>query len=236
MKRIVTTMLAVMAIAVAMAAPEGAKPVLSILGDSYSTFYGYIPDGNESWYYDDGRNSNLTDVSDVRQTWWWQLISEGGYILGVNESYSGAPISYTGYQQKDYTERAFITRLGRVVPSDVLLIFGGTNDSWIGGPLGEYENDKLTLGHMFEFRPALDRLLVEAGNRFPGARILFIVNSDLRNEIVESIHRICSKHEVEYIDLKDIAKQNGHPTVEGMRQIKDQVLKRLMQKVDSKKL
>ena len=31
-----------------------------------------------------------TDVTDVRQTWWWQLIDEGGYILGTNDSWSGS--------------------------------------------------------------------------------------------------------------------------------------------------
>ena len=58
-------------------AQEKAKPVVSILGDSYSTFDGYIPQGNESWYFTKPVN-NRTDVVDVKQTWGWQLISEGG--------------------------------------------------------------------------------------------------------------------------------------------------------------
>ena len=60
-------------------AADKAKPVVSILGDSYSTFDGYIPEGNASWYFTNTQNGR-TDVTDVRQTWWWQLISEGGYI------------------------------------------------------------------------------------------------------------------------------------------------------------
>ena len=90
-------------------AADKAKPVVSILGDSYSTFENYVPEGNASWYAPvpwEGR----TDVTDVRQTWWWQLIDEGGYKLGVNDSYSGATISYTGYDGADYSDRSFLTR------------------------------------------------------------------------------------------------------------------------------
>ena len=48
-KRILFTVLLAAAAARGMQAAEGAKPVVSILGDSYSTFDGYIPEGNEPW-------------------------------------------------------------------------------------------------------------------------------------------------------------------------------------------
>ena len=63
---------------------------ISILGDSYSTFIGYIPDGNAIWYTG---TTERTDVSSVRQTWWWKVISEGGYLLEKNDSYSGATVA-----------------------------------------------------------------------------------------------------------------------------------------------
>lgn len=204
-------------------AADKAKPVVSILGDSYSTFDGYIPEGNASWYFTNTQNGR-TDVTDVRQTWWWQLISEGGYILGSNESYSGATISYTGYRGEDYSDRSFITRLPRIAPSDIILIFGATNDSWVGGPLGEFTYRKLTRGHYYEFRPAMGKLLSEAQNRFPGTRLVFIINSELRTEIVESIKEICKHYNVEYLELHDIDKKNSHPTIKGMTSIKEQVL------------
>lgn len=205
------------------AAGTTAKPVVSILGDSYSTFTGYIPEGNAAWYSTTIEN-NRTDVNDVRQTWWWQLISEGGYILGSNESYSGTTIAYTGYNFKDFSDKAFLTRMPRIAPSDILLIFGATNDSWIGTPIGEYRYDNLTLGHMYEFRPALGVLLKEAVNRFPGTRIVFIINTELKPDITESIEEICRHYGVEYVKLHDIDKITGHPSVKGMAQIKNQVL------------
>ncbi len=204
-------------------AADKAKPVVSILGDSYSTFENYIPSGNASWYATTPWE-NRTDVIDVKQTWWWQLINEGGYILGINDSYSGATVSYTGYNGEDYSDRSFITRLNRIVPSDILLIFGATNDSWTDGPIGEYKYDKLTRGHYYEFRPALGKLISEAQNRMPGTRIVFIINTELKSEITESIIEVCRHFDIEFIQLHDIDKLAGHPSQKGMVQIKEQVL------------
>lgn len=205
-------------------AQEKAKPVISILGDSYSTFEGYIPDGNEPWYFTEPVE-NRTDVVDVKQTWWWQLISEGGYILGVNDSYSGATISYTGYNGDDYSPRSFITRLPRLGSPDILLIFGATNDNWAQSPLGEFIYSDISRERLYEFRPALGKLICEARNRYPGTRIVFIVNTELRQEIINSITEICNHYGVEYIELSDIDKLNGHPSVKGMAQIKTQIMK-----------
>ena len=46
---------------------------VSVLGDSYSTFEGYLtPATNEIWYFTNTAGGR-TDVTDVRQTWWHQL-------------------------------------------------------------------------------------------------------------------------------------------------------------------
>ena len=223
MKRILLSIAVCLSVAFGVICQGEAKPVVSILGDSYSTFDGYIPEGNATWYYNHNQNGR-TDVIDVRQTWWWQLISEGNYLLGSNESYSGSTVSFTGYRGEDYSDRSFITRLPRIVPSDILLIFGGTNDSWVGGPMGDYKYRNFTRGHFYEFRPAMGKLLIEAQNRFPGTRIVFIINSDLRDDIVESIKEVCRRCAVEYIELHDIDKKSSHPSIQGMTQIKDQIL------------
>ena len=134
------------------AVSDKAKLTISILGDSYSTFEGYVPSGNVSWYATTAWE-NRTDVVDVRQTWWWQLISEGGYILGVNESYSGSTISYTGYNNEDYRDRSFLTRLPRLGASDILMIVGQVDRlgslSMITSLLGICMNFVLLLGNCF---------------------------------------------------------------------------------------
>lgn len=197
---------------------------VSILGDSYSTYQNNIPEGNEVWYFEP-LDSKRTDVKSVRQTWWWQVVSEGGYLLEKNESWSGATICYTGYRDEDYSPRSFITRLPRLGSPDIILIFGNTNDSWCGAQMGEYKYDNWKRADLYTFRPAMAKLLNDAQSRYPNARIYFIQNTELRKEIVESTEIICKHYGIPVIQLKDIEKQAGHPNVKGMKAIAEQVLK-----------
>ena len=83
---------------------------VSVLGDSYSTFEGFMePSSNQLWYYAKPK-AKQTDVNDVSQTWWHQFISKTA-CCSKNNSYSGSTVSTTGYQGNDYSERAFITRM-----------------------------------------------------------------------------------------------------------------------------
>lgn len=200
-----------------------AKPVVSILGDSYSTFKGYVPEGNRTWY-DANPKAEKTDVNDVRQTWWWQVVNDGGFILGVNESYSGSTVCNSGYHFDDYSDRSFITRLPRLGSPDVILIFGATNDSWAKAPLGEFVYSDFKRGHLYEFRPAFAYMLNEAQKLYPGTAIFVIVNDVLDKAVESSIVEVCKHYGVEAIMLHNIDKRQGHPTVQGMKQIKDQVL------------
>lgn len=204
-----------------------AKPVVSILGDSYSTFEGFIPKGNAVWYTHHTK-ADRTDVGDVKQTWWWQLIDRGGFVLGKNDSYSGATISYQGYNGDDYADRSFITRVADLGSPDVLLIFGGTNDSWAGVEVGDYNYNDYILGEeLYKFRPAMSRLLQDAINHYPGTSIYVIINSELREDITESMMEVCKHYSVSYILLHDIDKTAGHPNQAGMKAIADQVLEAL---------
>lgn len=233
MKRFIYTSLLMLAFSIPAAQAQTAshkivaKPVVSILGDSYSTFEGHIPGGNATWY-SRHTDKDRTDVGDVKQTWWWQVIERGGFILGKNESYSGATISYRGYNGDEYADRSFITRLGNLGSPDVLLIFGGTNDSWAGVEVGEYNWDSHILGEeLYKFRPAMGKLVSEAINHYPGTAIYVIINSELREDITESMKEVCNHYGVKYIELHDIAKTAGHPSQAGMNAIAEQVLKEL---------
>lgn len=201
---------------------------ISILGDSYSTFQGYLqPDTNAVWYWDNVEAMN-TDVHHVRETWWHQFIKKNGYRLCVNNSFSGSTICYSGYKTvgsdfTDYSDRAFVTRLDKLGCPDIIFVFGGTNDSWAGSPIGEYKYSGWTREDLFSFRPAMACLLEKMIDRYPNVKIYFLLNDDLRDEIDESVKTICSHYEVDLIELVDIHKINGHPSVKGMRQICEQI-------------
>ncbi|MCM1482773.1 MAG: SGNH/GDSL hydrolase family protein [Muribaculaceae bacterium] len=198
--------------------------VVAILGDSYSTYRGHNPEGYATWYYDNPE-PDRTDVTDVEQTWWRVLAKEGGYAIGENDSFSGATVSNRGYRGQDFTDRSFITRLPRVGKPDILLIFGGTNDSWAGVPVGEYDySDSIPAASLYEFRPAMCRLLSDARKLYPDTKVYFIINSELREDITESVKEVCRHYSVPYIQLHDIEKMTGHPSVKGMQAIARQVL------------
>ena len=50
------------------------KQTVAVLGDSHSTFEGFIPKGYATWYSPTAP-PETTDVNKVEQTWWWQVIS-----------------------------------------------------------------------------------------------------------------------------------------------------------------
>ncbi len=199
------------------------NPSISVLGDSYSTFEGYVtPSTNEMWYYEE--SGDRTDVDDVTQTWWWQVAKQGGYRLCINNSYSGSTIGYLGYDGNDYTDRSFLTRMDNIGNPDIILIFGATNDSWAGEPVGEYKYENWKKGDFYTFRPAMAYLLHHVTLRYPNVKVYFILNSELRDDITESCKVICQHYGVTCIALRDIHKINGHPSKKGMQAIASQVL------------
>ena len=219
MKKITLTLLAVVMVSVALAQSK----TVSILGDSYSTYEDFVtPATNELWYY--AKNSEQkTDVKDVRQTWWHQLIKENGWRLAVNNSYSGATISYTGYDGNDYSPRSFNTRMDNLGQPDIIFIFGATNDSWAGSPIGDFKYEGIKKADLYEFRPALAHMLRWMTDRYVNTEIYFILNTELKDEINTSVKTICEHYGVPVITLTEVDKISGHPSVKGMRQIADQV-------------
>ncbi len=178
----------------------------------------------ETWYFE-GDNKNRTDVTQVRQTWWWQVISRGGYKLGINNSWSGSTICNSGYGDEDYTHRSFLTRHNALGNPDIILLFGGTNDCWSHAPLGEFKYDNIKRADRYTFRPSIALLLQKLQDRYPNVKIYMIVNSDLEKDYTDALITVAKHFSVPTIQLHDIDKQNGHPTIAGMKAIAEQVLK-----------
>lgn len=197
---------------------------VAILGDSYSTFDGYIPEGNACWYFTTPQGDN--DVVSVEQTWWHMFCRDCGYDLVLNESYSGSTICNTGYDGADYSDRAFIKRMRNVIAGnpDLIIVFGGTNDSWADAPVGHLRLDgSWTQEELYSCLPACCYLLEHLSKEAAGAEILFVINSELKYEIVAGIMEACDHYGVRHLLLKDIEKKWGHPSVKGMAQINEQI-------------
>lgn len=198
---------------------------VAILGDSYSTFAGYIPEGYACWYSQTPQGEN--DVTMVEQTWWHQFCSANGYELVLNNSYSGSTVCNTGYDAVDYSDRSFITRMkdcveGDEIP-DMILIFGGTNDSWANSPIGEMKYENWTQEDLYDFLPAYCNMLDYLTKAAPDAVIVNIINSELKDEVTNGIMEASAHYGTRCLLLHDIEKLWGHPSVKGMSAISDQL-------------
>ena len=215
MKGILTLLAAAMVVFSACSEPKK----VSVLGDSYSTFEGCNPEGYAPFYPND-RN----DVTEVGQTWWDLYIKAMGYELEENNSWGGTTICNTGYGGMDSSRSSFNSRVGMLGNPDIIFVFGGTNDAWAGSPVGEYKWADWTAEDCKYFRPAYACLLDSLQKQYPKAKIYSILNSELREEINESSREVCKHYGVQLIELYDIEKQNGHPSIKGMQSICDQLI------------
>lgn len=193
---------------------------VSILGDSYSTFRDCIPAGNAVWY-----PHVKNDVKKAENCWWYLVIQAINGKLEKNESWSGSTICYTGYHGVNAAKSSFVTRASRLGDPGLILICGATNDSWANSPIGEYKWSDWKVEELFSFRPAMAKMLADIKKLYPDAKVYFILNDCLKPVINESVHEICKHYNVPCIDLKNIAKQSGHPSVAGMKAIAEQVVK-----------
>jgi hypothetical protein len=107
---------------------------------------------------------------------------------------------------------------------DTFFLFGGTNDSWAEAPLGEEILADWKKEDLYNVFPAFSYLINTIVHNFADAKIYCILNTGLRDEISKFYTRICHEKGVDLIVLHDIDKIHGHPTVDGMKKIKEQVL------------
>lgn len=201
-----------------------------VLGDSYSTYEGYIPEGNLCYYtINDEKNSGVKSVED---TWWQQLMMATGSTLLHNDSYSGSTICFTGYDKVDYTSISFNTRFENLYERgffaenrvDTLLVFGGTNDTWCGAPVGELKLEGWTKEDMYAALPATGRLFTRIRELLPDTKVYAILNTGLKPEIHDGIAEAARRCGAKPIALTEIDKIAGHPSAKGMTEIKDQII------------
>lgn len=200
-----------------------------ILGDSYSTFEGYIPEGYSPFYT---KTAKHTEVNDVKDTWWHRLLSETESELVRNSSWSGTTICHTGYEGEDRCEISFTGRLDKLINAgyfkenkiDTFFFFGGTNDSWADSPIGEMMLSGWTKEDLYNVLPAIGYIFQRMADELKGVRIVCILNNELKSVITDALRDSAIRHNFEFVELKDIDKVEGHPTILGMEQIKNQVL------------
>lgn len=208
---------------IALACTLEAGPKVSVLGDSYSTFTGYVtPAKNKVYYHQDKKTNGLESVD---QTWWMQVIKGVDGTLEVNNSYSGSTVCYTGYNKLDFSKTSFVRRANELGSPDLILVCGGTNDGWAKSPIGDYKYADWTEEDLKAFRPACAKMFATLKEKHPKAKIVFVLNCDIGGGVTKSALEICKHYNIPVARIpKSCEKKSAHPTVAGMKAIADAVL------------
>ena len=196
-----------------------------IFGDSYSTYAGYIPQ-NYPTYYPCG------DVDDVNKTWWGRLGKQADIQWIQNNSWSGSPLGFTGYNGMNCSKfGSFIARYRQLKEAgffeqnkiDTVFVFGGTNDSWAEAPLGEVQLSDWVDQDLFNVLPAICYFTNVLKTDLPDAEIILISNTGIKEEIQNCFEEAARHFGVKCVSLRDIDKESNHPTAKGMTAICQQV-------------
>jgi len=174
---------------------------LSILGDSISTYEGWIPDGYAK-YYPRG------DIDSYEKTWWWKLIQLSGMTLCRNASWSGSTVvggtgNTEGFAGCSDTRINDLTNPNNGDTPDIIICYISTND-WVSKQIGTFsstdEVDK-TSENITQIAPAYALMLYKIRNAYPNAVVYCvtsfegrIANSDdtypIINAFGETIHDV----------------------------------------------
>lgn len=202
-----------------------------IIGDSYSTFRGYVPEGYEVYYAEEIIRE--TDLTQVSQTWWYQVVEETGLNLILNDSWCGAPIGYTGYDGEDCSHSSsFIYRLRQLKNEGffdkneihTIFAFGGTNDSWADAPLGTVQWDHFEEADLYFVLPAIGCFFRELRELLPKADIYCLINCGLKPEITQCMLEACNRYAMIPVTFSHMDRMGDHPTIQGMKEIKTAVM------------
>lgn len=136
---------------------------LSILGDSISTYAGYIPSGNANFYT--GSNCGVSSVND---TWWMKLINAFGMTLNLNNSWSGSRVTTTNGSDS----AGCMTRCQNLGTSpDVIIVYMGINDFNNEVGLGTYDGNGTFPTVTTTFREAYAIMLDKILTAYPTSEV-----------------------------------------------------------------
>ena len=104
-----------------------AKPILSVLGDSISSYYGY-----EYLVYYGPSGTNSTYTMSESNTWWRKCVNQNGYSMGYNGAMGFAQASLDGSYGHSMSNPDRIERLQNNGVPNTIAVYGGVCDLIIG--------------------------------------------------------------------------------------------------------
>ena len=184
---------------------------ISILGDSISTFEGYIPKDYLFFY-----PQPYGDVRNIYQTWWMQVINGLGAGLFINNAYGGSTVCNFDDFSTSNDKRLNTLKINGIT-SDVIIIFMGTNDC-----ASQYVNAN-------NFEEAYTTMIYKIKTLSPETEIILInlpmsklYSIDSQYELNQIIRKSAKEFNLKLIDISglDMTEKlidSAHPNSIGMK-------------------
>lgn len=233
--------------------------VISIMGDSISTFAGYIPvaDGFNMEHLARYPQDNL--LTDLNETWWMQVVAELDAKLGINDSWRGATLSGgapvttgTTGENAAMSNLTRIQNLGSNGTPDVILLYGGTNDLAHVSKVGRFDPANaptevdLTTKKWDNLADGFLHTILRMRHYYPDAVIVAMLPTYTASYYSDEklaqgnavMAAICEHYGIAYVDLRESGVTAGHlpdgihPGKEGMDLITEAVVDALLSRCD----
>ncbi len=184
-----------------------ANKKLSILGDSISTYSGYLPSGNAT-YYPRG------EITSVDFTWWKEVINACSLTLNINNSWSGSRVTTTNGD----ASAGCMTRTANLGNPDIIIVYMGINDFNANVPIGAYDGHSAIPNNTTLFATAYSIMLNKILTNYQNAKVYTCTlipeernltsgfpelnsNGDSLADYNETIKRISDIFNVEVLDI-----------------------------------
>lgn len=143
--------------------------LISIVGDSISTYEGFNPEGYAVFY--DSAMQQRNGLSSVYDTWWAKVNQALQGFLCVNNAYSGSRVTGCDFPAASSRQRTGSLHTAQYIP-DLILIYIGFNDFGSGVPVrraGLNLFSKIDSGY---FADAYSKMLSQIKSNYPQAKIV----------------------------------------------------------------
>lgn len=186
---------------------------VSLLGDSITTFDGYIPEEYLPYYPYNGMT-----LTDVNQTWWMNMLEQTGMELLVNGSWSGSLVCGDS-EAADSKAACSYRRLtdlkqGNEIP-DVILVYMGANDYFAEKELGNWSGAPTVRsdGNIQNFTESYELMLQKLIGMYPDTQLycLTLIEADGDHEHVNGVGCTIADYNTR---IKQLAGAYGIPVID----------------------